>query len=74
MECPVCYETACLGDRKILECSHSLCVSCFKRLIKSVCPLCRASINIADRESLDMFRTPLWSIIAGGRKKKTNTI
>lgn len=45
MECPVCYEMTSKCDYQELECTHSLCKLCLKRLQQNNCPLCRNPIT-----------------------------
>lgn len=41
-ECPICYEE--LGPRAAVKgaCGHSICLDCFRQLLRLTCPLCRA--------------------------------
>ena len=41
-ECPVCYSN---NDLKFLNCSHYLCVPCYRKLHQKECPLCRVPVN-----------------------------
>ena len=45
-ECEICFNDN-LEDHSIvfLECTHSLCKSCYNRLLKDTCPFCRCKIN-----------------------------
>jgi hypothetical protein len=54
MECPVCYNKISTLNSKILDCNHSLCISCINSLTNQVCPLCRASI----REDIECYQIP----------------
>ena len=50
-ECEICFNDN-LQDHSIvfLECTHSLCKSCYNRLLKDVCPFCRCKINREEKE------------------------
>jgi hypothetical protein len=39
-ECCVCYE----NSNNVLRCSHSVCKTCFNKLCKFECPICRAKL------------------------------
>lgn len=43
--CPVCYENMSSNTIVYLECIHSLCRTCLRKLTKDVCPLCRKVIR-----------------------------
>jgi hypothetical protein len=64
MECQICYVTVPVNKSdtcsksngfKLLECKHSLCEKCYRRLRTSVCPFCRAPIY--DRELPSRIQT-----------------
>lgn len=38
-DCDICYESRI--NFKTLSCSHSMCMSCFKKINKTCCPFCR---------------------------------
>ena len=40
-ECYICFSNLELSDFKSLPCFHKICFSCYLRLEKSKCPLCR---------------------------------
>lgn len=45
MDCPICL-TSAKGEFKIkTPCNHALCLKCFMKLKKPICPLCRADFN-----------------------------
>lgn len=45
MDCPICL-TSAKGEFKIkTPCNHALCLKCFMKLKKTICPLCRADFN-----------------------------
>jgi len=50
-ECEICFNDN-LEDHSIvfLECAHSLCKSCYNRLLKDLCPFCRCKINREGQE------------------------
>lgn len=52
IKCPVCYEDK---DLKYMNCSHYLCVGCYKKLHQKECPLCRIPIN----QSIFKYKAPL---------------
>ena len=45
IECQICFETVCMTSFLRLECLHSLCRKCSRRLKRLVCPFCRRVIN-----------------------------
>lgn len=46
MDCRICYEDKIEQTNILhLKCGHTLCFSCFDRLIKSQCPYCRDNID-----------------------------
>jgi hypothetical protein len=51
-ECEICFKEN-VNDSSIvfLECAHSLCKSCYNRLLKDECPFCRSVINREKPES-----------------------
>ena len=59
MECGICYEKKSEKNFKILECSHSICNSCFPLLRHNSCPFCRAPLNNIDNntEEVDLDLT-----------------
>ena len=50
-DCPVCYLT---DNVKFLNCSHYLCVPCYKKMNVKECPLCRVPIN----QSIFKYKPP----------------
>ena len=41
-KCEICYAVdLCEETKKVLDCKHFLCNSCYKRLLKKECPFCR---------------------------------
>ena len=40
-ECYICFSNLKLDNFKLLPCSHKICFSCYLKLEKSKCPLCR---------------------------------
>jgi hypothetical protein len=63
MKCPVCYEEEHL---KHLNCSHLLCMPCYKKLHQKQCPLCRIPIN----QNLFIYIPPLYRSTSPYRKFK----
>ena len=42
MECGICYDSNLpSGKMETLLCKHSICISCYQKLIIKVCPFCR---------------------------------
>ena len=54
-ECPICYET--LKQLQNLECKHSFCENCLKRLKVRKCPFCRKRIRTKLRKNPYNLRT-----------------
>ena len=52
MECPVCYRKAEETELLLLECSHALCKTCFRRLLQYFCPMCRNPISNSHKNLL----------------------
>jgi len=47
MECPICYENITdAGDMIRLDCLHSLCRRCLRKLEVLRCPYCRTEISL----------------------------
>ena len=46
IECGICFDSFCEKDLQYLDCFHSLCFDCYRRLLSLTCPFCRAEINI----------------------------
>ena len=45
-ECEICFAENINDDSIVfLECTHSLCKSCYNRLLKDECPFCRCPFN-----------------------------
>lgn len=44
--CDICYNIVCVSKLKYLECSHYLCVKCYKKLRSENCPFCRCHIEL----------------------------
>ena len=44
-ECYICFSNLESNDFKSLPCSHKICFSCYLRLEKTKCPLCRKDFN-----------------------------
>ena len=53
IECGICFECVLEKDLQYLDCIHSLCFNCYRRLLSLTCPFCRAEINI-DSEFLNV--------------------
>ena len=53
IECGICFECVLEKDLQYLDCIHSLCFKCYRRLLSLTCPFCRAEINI-DSEFLNV--------------------
>ncbi len=43
-ECPICYES--LSDGEILECGHSVHLTCIEKSMKAECPICRKPLQL----------------------------
>lgn len=39
-KCPVCYEKLARGG--YFQCKHCICITCYSKLNRSCCPLCRS--------------------------------
>ena len=50
-ECYICFSNLKSSDFKSLPCSHKICFSCYLRLEKTKCPLCRKDFkyNLEDK-------------------------
>ena len=50
-ECYICFSNLESSDFKSLPCSHKICFSCYLRLEKTKCPLCRKDFkyNLEDK-------------------------
>ena len=50
-ECYICFSSLESSDFKSLPCSHKICFSCYLRLEKTKCPLCRKDFkyNLEDK-------------------------
>ena len=46
IECGICFECVLEKDLQYLDCIHSLCFKCYRRLLSLTCPFCRAEINL----------------------------
>jgi hypothetical protein len=46
IECGICFNCVLEKDLQYLDCFHSLCSKCYRRLLSLTCPFCRAEINI----------------------------
>lgn len=45
LECQICYEhVVTAGDMVLLKCAHSLCYTCYPKLLNNKCPFCRTVI------------------------------
>jgi RecJ-like exonuclease len=54
LECLICYEhVAEKGDMEWLECSHSLCCTCYGKLQSSKCPFCRTAFKRVDEKLIE---------------------
>lgn len=53
IECGICFECVLEKDLQYLDCIHSLCFKCYRRLLSLTCPFCRAEINL-DSEFLNV--------------------
>lgn len=47
-DCLICYENK--KSFKILHDKHKVCIECFKRLQKPLCPFCRTEIKLFEKE------------------------
>lgn len=47
IECGICFNCVLEKDLQYLDCFHSLCSKCYRRLLSLTCPFCRAEINIS---------------------------
>ena len=42
MDCTICLDVKKkISEMEHLECGHSLCIGCFKKLVRNTCPFCR---------------------------------
>ena len=50
-ECYICFSNLESKDFKLLPCSHKICYSCYLKLEKTKCPLCRKDFkyNLEDK-------------------------
>lgn len=45
MDCNICLTEGISSDKiKFLDCKHYICKSCFEKLVRNMCPYCRAII------------------------------
>jgi hypothetical protein len=46
-ECAICFDSYTIEDRVVFDCSHSVCIQCYEKLIQSnpSCPFCRTQID-----------------------------
>ena len=49
-DCLICYNNK--KKFKILHDNHKVCIDCFKRLQKHLCPFCRKQIKLFEKEEL----------------------
>lgn len=51
-ECVICYNGYNINDGIIFDCSHSICLLCYQKLLNntlnSTCPLCRKNLEVID--------------------------
>ena len=52
-DCPICYKQVTDDTKKELLCSHTLCYSCFLRLDKTICPLCRSAFIYSNQDQIN---------------------
>lgn len=53
MDCSICLEDSILErDMHYMECLHSICFECFRKLLTDTCPLCRETINVLHASSI----------------------
>ena len=52
IKCPICYEA---DELRYMNCSHYLCVRCYKKMHQKECPLCRIPIN----QAIFKYKAPL---------------
>ena len=46
MDCTICLDVDILENKmKKLECGHTICVECYNKLIRNLCPFCRHIIS-----------------------------
>ena len=46
MDCTICLDVKKkISEMEHLECGHSLCIGCFKKLVRNTCPFCRHVIS-----------------------------
>ena len=43
--CSVCYDILTISTDSGLDCEHPLCLDCAKKMLSTVCPICRADIT-----------------------------
>tara|TARA_Y100000385_G_scaffold258918_1_gene287295 strand:+ start:1804 stop:2265 length:462 start_codon:yes stop_codon:yes gene_type:complete len=52
-DCPICYQQVTEDSNKKLPCSHTLCYSCYLRLDKTICPLCRSAFIYSNQDQIN---------------------
>lgn len=55
MDCTICLDVKINKDNmEHLDCGHSLCIGCYKKLMRNMCPFCRHIILNKDDRILDL--------------------
>ena len=60
-ECYICFSNLEQIDFKSLPCSHKTCVSCYLKLEKTKCPLCRKDFKYS-KEDLNKEKNLVYKI------------
>jgi hypothetical protein len=47
LECCICYEMN-VSSIDLTDCGHAICGDCMVRMEKSICPICRESIELSE--------------------------
>lgn len=56
-ECQICFESYTIEDQVIFDCTHTVCIRCYEKLIQynSPCPFCRSIIDIPSPTSVPQY-------------------
>jgi len=52
-DCPICFQQVSENKEKKLPCTHTLCYSCYIRLDKTICPLCRSGFIYSNQDQIN---------------------
>jgi len=54
-ECQICFDSYTIEDQVIFDCTHTVCIHCYEKLIQynSPCPFCRSIIDVPHTISID---------------------